>query len=575
MAGIPKQAATGAPARAATGAPAKAATGAPVGAAAAWGLLREHQEHLCNVRVADLFAGDAGRFERFSFQAGELFVDLSKNLITPETLALLLRLAEASGVEERKRAMFAGEHVNTSEDRAVLHVALRNRSNAPMRVDGDDVMPGVNAVLAQMERFTDAVRSGAWRGHTGERITDVVNIGIGGSHLGPQMVVTALQPYTTPALRAHFVSNVDGADIAGALAGLRPESTLFIVSSKTFTTQETMTNAHTARRWLIERLGEEAAVARHFVAVSTNLEQVAAFGIDEANAFAFWDWVGGRYSLWSAIGLSIALAVGFQRFVELLEGAHELDRHFLNAPPERNVPLLHGLLAVWYGNFLGAESWAVLPYDESLRYLPAYLQQAYMESNGKDVDRAGKSVTWQTGQVVWGAPGTNGQHAFYQLLHQGTKLIPADFIVPARPLHPLIDHHDILLSNFLAQTEALMLGRTVDETRRALSGHGLAPERLELLAAAKAFVGNRPTTSILLPQLTPHALGNLIAMYEHSIFVQGVVWDVNSFDQMGVELGKELATKLLGEVRNGTSEPGAHDASTAGLLAHIAQLRAS
>ncbi|MCW5820147.1 MAG: glucose-6-phosphate isomerase, partial [Trueperaceae bacterium] len=536
---------------------------------------REHQERLRNVRVADLFAGDDGRFERFSFQAGELFVDFSKNRVTPETFALLLRLAEASGVEERKRAMFAGERVNTTEDRAVLHIALRNRSNTPMYVDGHDVMPEVNAVLAQMERFADAVRSGAWRGHTGERITDVVNIGIGGSHLGPQMVVTALGPYTTPSLRTHFVSNVDGADIAGVLEGLRPESTLFVVSSKTFTTQETMTNAHTARRWLVEGLADEDAVARHFVAVSTNLQQVAAFGIDEANAFAFWDWVGGRYSLWSAIGLSIALAVGFRRFVELLEGAHELDRHFLNAAPERNVPLLHGLLAVWYGNFLGAESWAVLPYDESLRYLPAYLQQASMESNGKDVDRSGESVAWQTGQIVWGAPGTNGQHAFYQLLHQGTKLIPADFIVPARPLHRFTDHHDILLSNFLAQTEALMRGRTREETRRSLAGQGLTGERLELLAAAKAFAGNRPTTSVLMPQLTPRALGNLIAMYEHSIFVQGVVWDVNSFDQMGVELGKELATKLLGEVRSGASEPGAHDASTAGLLAHIAQLRAS
>ncbi|MBX3140266.1 MAG: glucose-6-phosphate isomerase [Trueperaceae bacterium] len=550
-------------------------TGAPARAATAWAALREHQERLRNVRVADLFAGDDGRFERFSFQAGELFVDFSKNRVTPETFALLLRLAEASGVEERKRAMFAGERVNTTEDRAVLHIALRNRSNTPMYVDGHDVMPEVNAVLAQMERFADAVRSGAWRGHTGERITDVVNIGIGGSHLGPQMVVTALGPYTTPSLRTHFVSNVDGADIAGVLEGLRPESTLFVVSSKTFTTQETMTNAHTARRWLVEGLADEDAVARHFVAVSTNLQQVAAFGIDEANAFAFWDWVGGRYSLWSAIGLSIALAVGFRRFVELLEGAHELDRHFLNAAPERNVPLLHGLLAVWYGNFLGAESWAVLPYDESLRYLPAYLQQASMESNGKDVDRSGESVAWQTGQIVWGAPGTNGQHAFYQLLHQGTKLIPADFIVPARPLHRFTDHHDILLSNFLAQTEALMRGRTREETRRSLAGQGLTGERLELLAAAKAFAGNRPTTSVLMPQLTPRALGNLIAMYEHSIFVQGVVWDVNSFDQMGVELGKELATKLLGEVRSGASEPGAHDASTAGLLAHIAQLRAS
>lgn len=546
----------------------------PEKSAAAWRALQEHRRKLEGVELKDLFRADEPRFERLSLQAGELFVDLSKNLVTSETIELLLRLAEASGVAAMTRAMYSGERINLTEDRPVLHVALRNRSNDPIYVDGQDVMPEVNAVLAQMQRFSDAVRSGEWRGHTGERITDVVNIGIGGSHLGPQMVVTALRPYTTPGLETHFVSNVDGAAIAGTLAGLRPETTLFIVSSKTFTTQETMTNAHTARRWLVERLGTEAAVGKHFVAVSTNLAKVAEFGIEPGNVFAFWDWVGGRYSLWSAIGLSIALAVGFERFVELLEGAHELDRHFLTAEPSRNAPLLLGLLGVWYGDFLSAESHAVLPYDESLRYLPSYLQQAFMESNGKDVDRQGAPVGWQTGSIIWGSPGTDGQHAYYQLLHQGTKLIPADFIVPAKPQHSLTEHHDILLANFLAQTEALMLGRTRDETRALLQAQGAPAARLELLSAAKSFPGNRPTTSIVLPQLTPHALGNLIALYEHAIFTQGVVWDVNSFDQMGVELGKELATRLLDEVRAGrASSPGAHDPSTTGLLERIGELR--
>ncbi len=548
-------------------------TGHPKGSSEAWEALRAHQRQLEHVRIADLFAGDDKRFERFSLQAGELFVDLSKHRITQETVKLLLALADARGLAARRHAMFGGERINTSEDRPVLHVALRNRSNTPMLVDGKDVMPDVNAVLSQMQRFSESVRRGEWRGHTGERITDVVNIGIGGSHLGPQMVVTALQPYTTRALSTHFVSNIDGTAITNVLAGLRPESTLFVVASKTFTTQETMTNAHTARRWLVDHLKSEAAVARHFVAVSTNLAKVAEFGIDRQNVFAFWDWVGGRYSLWSAIGLSIVLAVGYDRFVELLEGAHEIDRHFQDAEPTRNAPLLMGLLGVWYGNFFGAESTAVLPYDESLRYLPSYLQQAFMESNGKCVNLVGESVDWQTGAIIWGSPGTDGQHAYYQLLHQGTKLIPADFIAPARPFHGLTEHHDILLANFLAQTEALMLGRTKAETRTMLAEQGVPADRLELLSAAKSFPGNRPTTSILMPKLTPHALGNLIALYEHAIFTEGVVWDIDSFDQMGVELGKELATSLLGEVRAGAAAPGKHDASTAGLLAHLGELR--
>ena len=522
----------------------------------AWRALEEHQRRLAGVTLTDLFAGDAGRFERFSFNVADLLVDFSKHRLTEETLALLLDLARAAGVSETRDAMFAGEPVNSTEGRAVLHMALRNRSERPMHVDGADVMSQVRDVLAHMRRFSASVRGGEWRGYAGDRITDVVNIGIGGSHLGPQMVVRALRPYADGP-RLHFVSNVDGAAIHDTLADLNPATTLFLVASKTVTTLETMTNAHTARRWLVADAGNEAAVTRHFAALSTNLEAVAAFGIDPGNVFAFWDWVGGRYSLWSAIGLSIALAVGFERFEELLAGAYAVDEHFRQTPLAHNVPVLMGLLNVWYGNFWDAETWAVLPYDESLTYLPAYLQQASMESNGKSVTREGQPVTWQTGPVVWGQPGTDGQHAFFQLLHQGTKLIPADFIVAAKPQHPLTEQHDILLANFLAQTEALMLGRSLEE-----SG-----------SAAKSFPGNRPTTSIVLPRLTPRALGSLVALYEHAIFTQGVVWDVNSFDQMGVELGKELAKKLVSEVQRGEPTAGAHDASPAGLLSAISAMR--
>lgn len=522
----------------------------------AWEALAEHQRRLADVRLEDLFAGDKERFQRLSFRVAGMLVDLSKHRVTHETMALLLELARAAGVAESRDAMFAGEKINPSEGRAVLHVALRNRSGRPMLVDGVDVMPQVRAVQEQMHRFSASVRSGEWRGHTGERITDVVNIGIGGSHLGPQMAVRALRPYADGP-RLHFVSNVDGAAIHDTLSGLNPATTLFLVASKTFTTLETMTNAHSARTWLVSALGDDAAVARHFVALSTNLAAVEAFGIEPKNAFTFWDWVGGRYSLWSAIGLSVALAVGYERFEELLEGAFAVDEHFRLTPLAENVPVLMGLLNVWYGNFFGAETWAVLPYDESLTYLPAYLQQASMESNGKSVTRGGQPVTWQTGPVVWGQPGTDGQHAFYQLLHQGTKLIPADFIVAAKPQHPLTEHHHILVANFLAQTEALMLGRSAAEAGDP----------------AKSFPGNRPTTSIVLEQLTPRALGSLVALYEHAIFTQGVVWDVNSFDQMGVELGKELAKRLVPEVQNGAAVAGAHDGSTAGLLAAIAALR--
>lgn len=543
----------------------------------AWRALEEHRRRIERVRVAELFAGDPGRFERLSFEVAGLLVDLSKHRVTDETLELLTALARAAGVEALRDAMFAGAPINLSEGRAVMHVALRNRSARPMLVDGQDVMPQVRAVLEQMRRFSDAVRAGEWRGFTGERVTDVVNIGIGGSHLGPQMAVRALRPYADGP-RVRFVSNVDGAAIHDALRDLDPATTLFLIASKTFTTLETMTNARTARAWLVAALGDEAAVARHFVALSTDLEAVSAFGIDPANAFAFWDWVGGRYSLWSAIGLPVALAVGFERFEDLLEGAHAVDEHFRSAPLARNVPVLMGLLNVWYGNFFGAETWAVLPYDESLALLPAYLQQASMESNGKRVTREGEPVTWHTGPIVWGQPGTDGQHAFFQLLHQGTRLVPADFLVAARPQHPLTEHHDILVANFLAQTEALMTGRTPAEARARLAATGAGgatadAERLERLAAAKSFPGDRPTTSIVLPQLTPRALGSLLALYEHAIFTQGAVWDVNSFDQMGVELGKELAAALVDEVRRGVPDEGAHDASTSGLLAAIGRMR--
>ncbi len=543
--------------------------------AAAWGALAQHQQRMERVRVAELFEGDEGRFERLSFEVAGLLVDLSKHRLTDETVKLLLELAGAAGVTELRDAMFAGLPINLTEGRPVLHVALRDVSGRAVEIDGVDVMPQVREVLGRMERFSGAVKGGTWRGFTGAAITDVVNIGIGGSHLGPQMAVRALRPYADGP-RLHFVSNVDGAAIHDTLTGLDPATTLFLVASKTFTTLETMTNARTARAWLVNELGDEEAVARHFAALSTNVEAAGEFGIDEQNVFPFWDWVGGRYSLWSAIGLPVAIAVGAGRFHELLAGAHEVDEHFRTAPPASNVPLLLGLLNVWYGNFFGAETWAVLPYDESLALLPAYLQQASMESNGKGVTRDGRPVTWQTAPVVWGQPGTDGQHAFFQLLHQGTQLVPADFVVAARPHHPLTQHHDILVANFLAQTEALMTGRSAAEARAKLqAGGGTADaDQLDLLAAAKSFPGNRPTTSIVLPQLTPRALGSLLALYEHAIFTAGAVWDVNSFDQMGVELGKELATRLQGEVERGEPDEGSHDASTAGLLRWVARARA-
>jgi glucose-6-phosphate isomerase len=478
---------------------------------------------------------------------------------------LLHELAAAAGVMDHARRMFAGEKINWTEGRAVLHVALRNRANTPIEVDGEDVMPAINAVLEKMRRFSEAVRNGGWRGATGRAITDVVNIGIGGSDLGPAMVCAALQHYADGP-NAHFVSNVDGTDIAETLKRVDPETTLFLVASKTFTTQETMSNAHTARNWLVGALGEDA-VARHFAALSTNAGAVAEFGIDPDNMFEFWDFVGGRYSLWSAIGLSIALRIGFERFEELLEGAHAMDRHFLEAEPRANMPLTLALLGVWYNNFFGAETHALLPYDQYLSRFAAYFQQGDMESNGKSVNRDGQRVDYQTGPVIWGEPGTNGQHAFYQLMHQGTKLIPADFIGFVETLNPVGDHHAKLMANFFAQTEALAFGLAAENVEAQMRAAGLDEDRIAMLTPHRTFEGNRPTNSILVDRLTPRTLGSLIALYEHKIFCQGVLWNINSFDQWGVELGKVLAQRILAELESG--EVGEHDASTTGLIRHF------
>ncbi len=538
----------------------------------AWQTLANHADAMASVHLRTLFADDPGRFERFSFEEDGLLLDLSKNRITEETLRLLADLARDVDLEGWRDRMFSGEAINVTEGRAVLHVALRNRSGRPILVDGEDVMPAVDAVLDRMRAFTERVRGGEWRGHGGDTITDIVNIGIGGSDLGPLMVTEALKPYARKDLRAHFVSNVDGAHLHHCLEGLDPARTLFIVASKTFTTQETMTNAGSARAWLIDKLGDERAVAKHFVAVSTNAEAVSAFGIDTANMFEFWDWVGGRYSLWSAIGLPIALAIGMDRFDELLDGAHAMDEHFRTTPLERNMPALLGLVGVWYRNFFGACSHAVLPYDQHLHRLPAYLQQGDMESNGKTIRRDGERVDYATGPIIWGEPGTNGQHAFYQLIHQGTELIPADFIAAAFAQTPLGDHQEKLLANFLAQTEALAFGKTAAEARAELEAAGLSGDALEALVPHKVFEGNKPTSSILYPKLTPHMMGRLIALYEHKIFTQGIVWGINSFDQWGVELGKQLASVILPELESDGEVTG-HDSSTNGLIDRIRQLR--
>ena len=544
-------------------------TGSP-----AWTQLVQHKATIEATTMRALFAQDPGRATRMSREACGLYVDYSKHRSTDETLMLLLALARQQGVETWRDRMFAGDKINGTEGRAVLHTALRNRGGTPVRVDGEDVMPLVMGVLAKMRAFTDRLRSGAWKGHTGKAITDIVNIGIGGSDLGPVMVTEALRPYWAAHLDVHFVSNVDGTHVAETLKRLDPETTLFIVASKTFTTQETLTNATSARTWLLDRLqaGPEA-VAKHFVALSTNAKQVAAFGIDTANMFEFWDWVGGRYSLWSAIGLSIACVIGMDHFEELLAGAHEMDEHFRTAPLEENLPVLLGMLGVWYANFFGAETHAILPYDQYLHRFAAYFQQGDMESNGKSVDREGQRITdYTTGPVIWGEPGTNGQHAFYQLIHQGTRLIPADFIAPVRSHNPLGEHHPILLANFFAQTEALMMGKTPDEARAELVAAKLPADQVERLVPHKTFLGNRPTTSILIDEITPRRLGSLLAMYEHKIFTQGIVWNIYSFDQWGVELGKQLASKILPELA-GTAPVTSHDSSTNALISRYKRMR--
>ncbi len=539
---------------------------------AQWKALEAHWKQMSAVRMSDLFAAEPDRATRLSLRAPNLFVDFSKNIATDETLSLLLDLAKAVDLNGWIRRMFRGDHINNTENRAVLHVALRNRSNRPVMVDGEDVMPAINAELEKIDLFVTGVRSGDWHGFTGKSIRDVVNIGIGGSNLGPLMVCEALRHYQTNDLRVHFVSNVDGTHLTETLRDLEADQTLFIIASKTFTTQETMTNARSARDWLVTRLGP-AAVRDHFVAVSTNAAQVAEFGIDTRNMFRFWDWVGGRYSLWSVIGVPIALAVGMDRFRQLLVGAHEMDNHFQSRDLKDNVPVILALLGVWYANFAGARTHAVLPYDQYLMYLPSYLQQADMESNGKGVTRDGLAVEYTTGPVVWGEPGTNGQHAFFQLIHQGTQMIPADFIAAIKSHNPLGDHQTQLMANFFAQTEALMRGRTAEEARAEMLTAGMAPAQVEPLAPHRSFPGNRPTNTILVDKLTPRALGALIALYEHRIFVQGIIWGLNSFDQWGVELGKQLAGVILGELERG--EVGAdHDASTAALLDYYLRHRA-
>ena len=534
-----------------------------------WKLLQDHASQIKSRHLRELFDADPDRFQRFSLEFGELFLDYSKNFIDDHCLELLFNLAESAALKTWIARMFNGDRINNTENRAVLHTALRNQSNTPVLVDGKDVMPEVNRVLGQMDSFCHRVREGEWKGYSGKAITDIVNIGIGGSDLGPHMVATALRPYWKAGLNAHFVSNVDGTDINETLAKLSPETTLFIIASKTFTTRETMTNAHSARQWFLEGSGNEHSnIRHHFVAVSTNSDAVQAFGIDHENMFEFWDWVGGRYSLWSAIGLPIALVVGMDNFRELLAGAHEMDQHFASAEFSGNMPVILGLLGVWYRNFIGASNHAVLPYDHSLRLLPAYLQQADMESNGKRVTRNGEVVAYDTGPVIWGQPGTNGQHAFFQLIHQGTELIPADFILPVRSHHPISEHHEILSANCIAQTEALMRGKTETEVRQELQASGMDEAQINELAAHKVFPGNKPTNTLLIRQLTPFNLGKMIALYEHKIFMESIIWNINAFDQWGVELGKELATVIENELDSALPCTD-HDSSTNGLVNYL------
>jgi glucose-6-phosphate isomerase len=541
--------------------------------AAAWQKLEMIFLTLQATHMRELFQEDPKRFEKFSIQFEDMLVDYSKNLLNEEALNLLLELAREVALKEAIDAMFRGEKINQTESRSVLHIALRNRSNTPVKVDGEDVMPEVNRVLDQVKKFSEQLHNGTWKGYTGKPIKQIVNIGIGGSDLGPVMVTEALRPYWTN-ITPFFVSNVDGTHIAETLKKVDPETTLFVIASKTFTTQETMTNAETARAWFLEQTQNKGEVARHFVAVSTNQEAVTAFGIAPENMFVFWDWVGGRYSLWSSIGLSIVCTIGYENFVQLLEGGHAMDNHFRDTPFEKNIPVVLGMIGVWYNNFFGAASEAILPYDQYLHRFAAYFQQGNMESNGKSVDRKGNPVMYQTGPVIWGEPGTNGQHAFYQLIHQGTKMIPCDFLAPAISQNPIGDHHDKLLSNFFAQTEALMHGKTETEVRMELEKTGMSKTEIDFHTPFRVFEGNKPTNSILFKKLTPRTLGALIALYEHKIFVQGIVWNIFSFDQWGVELGKVLAKKILPELQNAGAVT-AHDGSTNGLINYFKRLKFS
>ena len=537
-----------------------------------WQKLCAHQQTVAKLHMRDLFANDPHRFNKYSLKFSDLLFDYSKNRITDETMPLLFQMAKEANIEQWREKMFAGEKINITENRAVLHTALRNRSNKPVMVGGKDVMPDINNVLAQMREFSEKVRNGAWLGFTGKTITDIVNIGIGGSDLGPVMVCDALKPYASDKMNIHFVSNIDGAHLMRALEKCSPETTLFIVASKTFTTQETMTNALSARTWFLDSAIDNSHVAKHFVALSTNAKAVADFGIDPANMFVFWDWVGGRYSLWSAIGLSIALYVGMDHFEALLDGAHEMDNHFRDAPLEQNMPVILALIGIWYNNFFHVDTHAILPYDQGMARFPAYMQQADMESNGKFICRDGSRVQYKTGPVIWGEAGTNGQHAFYQLIHQGTQIVPADFLMPVHSHYAIgkkgYAHHKILLANFLAQTQSLMMGKTIDEARAELEKQDLEPEELEKLLPHKVFEGNRPTTSILFDKLTPKTLGQLIALYEHKIFVQGILWDINSYDQWGVEYGKQIAQQILPQLTS-VDKVENYDSSTNGLINHI------
>jgi len=537
----------------------------------AWPKLTAHFLMMQANHLRELFQEDPNRFEKFTLSLNDILVDYSKNLITEETIQILLELAEEVELKQSIDSMFRGEKINQTEHRSVLHIALRNRTNNPIYVDGEDVMPLVNNVLNQIKIFSDNLLSGQWKGYSGKAITDIVNIGIGGSDLGPLMVTEALRPYLST-ITPHFVSNVDGTHISETLKHLNPETTLFIIASKTFTTQETMTNAESAKNWFKEKTQSKGEVAKHFVAVSTNTKSVTAFGIAPENMFVFWDWVGGRYSLWSSIGLSIACTIGFENFQQLLEGAHDADKHFKDQPFEKNIPVILALLGVWYGNFFDAHSEAILPYDQYLHRFAAYFQQGNMESNGKSVDRNGDTVLYQTGPIIWGEPGTNGQHAFYQLIHQGTRLIPSDFIAPAQSQNPVGDHHAKLLSNFFAQTEALMLGKTAEVAEAELKASGMSSEEIKFHLPYRVFAGNKPTNSIMFKKLTPATLGALIAIYEHKIFVQGVIWNVFSFDQWGVELGKVLAKKILPELTS-TEPVTSHDSSTNGLINYFKRLK--